>query len=56
MEPFSSSPLLAEREEIRAGLERGDTFTTIANHLDRAIWTVSRGVEANGKRVNYQAW
>jgi IS30 family transposase len=58
-EEWNPSPArlsLAEREEIRAGLERGDTFTTIAGHLDRAISTVSRDVAANGGRVNYQAW
>ncbi len=33
---------LDEREEIRVGLEHGDTFTAIAKKLGRAVSTVSR--------------
>ena len=47
---------LADREEIRVGLERGDTFTAIATGIGRAVSTVSREVGANGGRVNYQGW
>ncbi len=45
-----------EREEIRAGLERGETFTAIAATIGRAVSTVSRDVGANGGRDGYRAW
>jgi IS30 family transposase len=47
---------MGEREEIRAGLERGDTFTAIAGLIGRVVSTVSREVAANGGRHGYQAW
>ncbi|MBA2608656.1 MAG: IS30 family transposase [Actinobacteria bacterium] len=47
---------LAEREEIRVGLERDDSFTAIAAGIGRAVSTVSREVAANGGRVGYQGW
>ncbi len=46
----------AEREEIRSGLDAGDSFTTIATCLGRAPSTVSREVNANGGRDNYRGW
>jgi IS30 family transposase len=48
------SPL--EREEIRAGLERGESFRKIAARLGRAPSTVSREVNLNGGRDGYRAW
>ena len=45
-----------EREEIRAGLERGESFTAIARSINRAVSTVSREVVANGGRSDYRAW
>ena len=47
---------LREREEIRAGLERGASCTGIARLIGRAVSTVSREVAANGGRGAYQAW
>jgi transposase, IS30 family len=47
---------IGDREEIRAGLERGETFTLIARRIGRVVSSVSREVAANGGRAGYQAW
>lgn len=45
-----------EREEIRAALARGQSYTLIARLIGRATSTVAREVAANGGRLDYQAW
>jgi IS30 family transposase len=45
---------LDERVEILLGLERGDSFTTIAARLGRAVSTVSREVNNHGGRAGYK--
>jgi IS30 family transposase len=47
---------LADREEISLGVERGETFTSIAARLGRAVSSVSREVAADGGRAGYRAW
>jgi IS30 family transposase len=46
---------LEERVEIGLGLERDETFTEIAETLDRCVSTVSREVSSNGGRAGYRA-
>jgi IS30 family transposase len=53
--PSAARLSLDEREEIRVGLERGDTLTAIARKIGRAASTVSREVKANGGRDTYRA-
>lgn len=47
---------LGEREEIRAGIERGESFSATAAAISRSVSTVSREVAANGGRESYRAW
>jgi IS30 family transposase len=54
-DPSPARLSLAEREEIRAGLARGDTFSAIAGRLGRAVSTISREVARDGGRDHYRA-
>jgi transposase, IS30 family len=47
---------LADREEISLGLRAGDSLTTIAVRLGKAVSTVSREVAGNGGGNQYRAW
>ena len=47
--------LLGEREEIRAGLERGDSLRRIAVGIGRSASTVSRELARNGSEQGYRA-
>jgi IS30 family transposase len=46
----------ADREDIRAGLDAGDSLRAIAGRLGRAPSTVSREVNANGGAKAYEGW
>jgi transposase, IS30 family len=58
-DPWQPGPgrlTLADREEISLGLRDGDSFTTIAARIGKAVSTVSREVAGNGGRRDYRAW
>jgi IS30 family transposase len=45
-----------DREQIRCGLDAGDSLRAIAQRIDRSPSTVSREVAINGGRDRYTAW
>jgi hypothetical protein len=47
--------MLAEREEISRGIASGQSLGAIAQHLHRAVSTVSREVARHGGRSQYRA-
>jgi IS30 family transposase len=53
--PSPSRLSMSDREEIRGGLERGESFTTIAHQIGRAVSTVSREVSGRAGRDHYRA-
>lgn len=55
-EPREGRLTILDREEVLVGLARGDTLTTIARSLGRAVSTVSREVKRGGGRQEYSAW
>lgn len=47
---------MQEREEIRVGLDRGESFAAIGQRLGRPRQTISREVNRNGGREAYRAF
>jgi IS30 family transposase len=55
-DPSAARLSAADREDIRSGLDDGDSFRAIGRRLDRAASTISREVNANGGRRDYRGW
>ena len=54
--PRSDALSVEEREEIRVGLEHGESYAKIATRLGRHRSTVWREVSANGGSDGYRAY
>ena len=54
--PRPGNLTIADREEITIGLIKGESFTAIAQRINKVPSTVSREVAANGGRDDYRAW
>lgn len=55
-QPRAGGLTIDEREQILLGINRGETFTEIAEQLGRAVSTISREVKRGGGRDGYSAW